>query len=314
MNTVALRYALEVNRTHSITKAAQNLYMGQPNLSRAIRELEKDLGITLFERTTKGVAPTEKGRLFLEKAETILSQLDELEKQYRFDAADSVHLSVAFPRVTYASYAFTRFLNTLDAPHTMNIHFKEEAPMDAVQDVLRRDTDFAIVRYQEPYYGFFRNLVEETNLVVEPLLDFRQLALLSLSHPLSSQKEVRLEDLIPYTEIVHGDYQVPAFTLADFPSSTPPTADHARKIYVYDRGSQLDLLNRMEGTYMWVSPMPPEVLEESGMVTIPCPDFDIISHDVIIYLKSKKPSELAQQCIQYMKAFCQKLPLYSLNP
>ena len=109
MNTVALRYALEVNRTHSITKAAQNLYMGQPNLSRAIRELEKDLGITLFERTTKGVAPTEKGRIFLEKAETILSQLDELEKQYRFDAADSVHLSVAFPRVTYASYAFTRF-------------------------------------------------------------------------------------------------------------------------------------------------------------------------------------------------------------
>ena len=124
MNTVALRYALEVNRTHSITKAAQNLYMGQPNLSRAIRELEKDLGITLFERTTKGVAPTEKGRLFLEKAETILSQLDELEKQYRFDAADSVHLSVAVPRVTYASYAFTRFLNTLDSPHTMNIHFK----------------------------------------------------------------------------------------------------------------------------------------------------------------------------------------------
>ena len=57
MNTLSLRYALEVNRTRSITKAAQNLYMGQPNLSRAIRDLEKDLGIVIFERTTKGVTP-----------------------------------------------------------------------------------------------------------------------------------------------------------------------------------------------------------------------------------------------------------------
>lgn len=67
MNTLSLRYALEVNRTRSITRAAQNLYMGQPNLSRAIRDLEKDLGIVIFERTTKGVTPTEKGRIFLER-------------------------------------------------------------------------------------------------------------------------------------------------------------------------------------------------------------------------------------------------------
>ena len=54
MNTLSLRYALEVNRTRSITKAAQNLYMGQPNLSTQ-RSTVKDLGIVIFERTTKGV-------------------------------------------------------------------------------------------------------------------------------------------------------------------------------------------------------------------------------------------------------------------
>ena len=61
MNTTALRYVVEVNRVRSITKAAQNLYMGQPNLSRAIKDLESELGITIFKRTAKGVTPTPRG-------------------------------------------------------------------------------------------------------------------------------------------------------------------------------------------------------------------------------------------------------------
>lgn len=64
MNTTALRYAVEVNRVRSISKAAQNLYMSQPNLSRAIKDLEAELGITIFKRTAKGVTPTPVGRNF----------------------------------------------------------------------------------------------------------------------------------------------------------------------------------------------------------------------------------------------------------
>ena len=61
MNTQYLRYAVEVEKTGSITRAAQNLYMGQPNLSKAIRQLEQDIGITIFNRTAKGVEVTRKG-------------------------------------------------------------------------------------------------------------------------------------------------------------------------------------------------------------------------------------------------------------
>lgn len=53
MNLQHLKYVVEVEKTGSITQAAQNLYMGQPNLSKAIRELEKNLGIVLFKRTSK---------------------------------------------------------------------------------------------------------------------------------------------------------------------------------------------------------------------------------------------------------------------
>ena len=64
-NLLQLKYAVEVEKTGSISKAAENLYMNQPNLSKSIRELEDDIGIAIFDRTAKGVVPTEKGREFL---------------------------------------------------------------------------------------------------------------------------------------------------------------------------------------------------------------------------------------------------------
>ena len=79
MNTQHMKYVVEVEKTGSITKAAHNLYMGQPNLSKAIKELENELGIAIFRRTAKGVEPTRKGAEFLTYAKTILAQIDELE-------------------------------------------------------------------------------------------------------------------------------------------------------------------------------------------------------------------------------------------
>ena len=63
MNLTHLKYAVEVEKTGSITRAADNLFMGQPNLSKAIKELEQQVGIAIFRRTSRGVAPTRKGCL-----------------------------------------------------------------------------------------------------------------------------------------------------------------------------------------------------------------------------------------------------------
>lgn len=82
MNLTQLRYALEVQRAGSISKAAENLYMGQPNLSKAIKELETSLGIRLFKRAAAGVTPTPEGRAFLEKAKALLEQFSLLESAY----------------------------------------------------------------------------------------------------------------------------------------------------------------------------------------------------------------------------------------
>ena len=79
MNIMHLKYAIEISKTGSINKAAENLYMAQPNLSRAIKELEASLGITVFDRTPKGMIPTPDGEKLLQYAKKILSEVDELE-------------------------------------------------------------------------------------------------------------------------------------------------------------------------------------------------------------------------------------------
>ncbi|MDE7281297.1 MAG: LysR family transcriptional regulator [Ruminiclostridium sp.] len=82
MNLSHLRYIAEVAKTGSITKAAQNLYMGQPNLSKAIREMEKYMGTAIFKRTSKGVEPTEKGKEIVERARALLKSADDFERDF----------------------------------------------------------------------------------------------------------------------------------------------------------------------------------------------------------------------------------------
>ena len=82
MNILYLKYAVEVAKTKSISRAAENLYMGQPNLSRAIKELEESLGITIFARSPQGVKTTPEGEEFLSYAKNILRQIDEVEAVY----------------------------------------------------------------------------------------------------------------------------------------------------------------------------------------------------------------------------------------
>lgn len=82
MNLSHLRYIVEVAKTGSITKAGQNLYIGQPNLSKAIREMEKYMGTAIFKRTSKGVVPTEKGNEIIERAKALLKSAEDFESDF----------------------------------------------------------------------------------------------------------------------------------------------------------------------------------------------------------------------------------------
>lgn len=97
MNIAHLKYAVEVEKTASITKAAENLFMGQPNLSRGIKELEETLGVKIFKRTSKGIVPTPQGEEFLGYAKSILAQIEEMESLYKPEKNNKLKFSISVP-------------------------------------------------------------------------------------------------------------------------------------------------------------------------------------------------------------------------
>ena len=103
MNTLYFKYAIEVERSRSITQAAENLFMAQPNLSKAIKELEDTLGYAIFERTPKGVIPTAQGTQFLQHARNIVQQLEQMESIADKGSDLTQRFSLSFPRVSYIS-------------------------------------------------------------------------------------------------------------------------------------------------------------------------------------------------------------------
>jgi len=109
MNLLHLKYAVEIANTLSISQAAKNLFMAQPNLSRAIKELEEKIGITIFDRTTKGITVTPKGEEFIQYARKILLQIDDIEHLFDDDSKNKQHVAISVPRASYICNAFTEF-------------------------------------------------------------------------------------------------------------------------------------------------------------------------------------------------------------
>lgn len=291
MNITYLRYAVEIQKTQSITKAAHNLFMGQPNLSKAIKELEQEIGISLFRRTSRGVVPTQKGEEFLKYASTILSQVDELESLYCKPDREPVRFNVSVPRATYVSVAFAEFAQRFQNEKQLQLSMKETSSLGAVNDVASGDSEIAVVRWQKIYEDYYIHLLRENELHFDVIWEFSLCLLMNEKNPLASLPQVPYHMLDGYTEITQGDFQLPSLAFSKIKKtagfSSPP-----KRISIYDRGSQYDLLQRMTNSYMWVSPIPQEILKQHHLVTRSCPLSDVINKDVIIYPKGKKPGTI----------------------
>ena len=105
MNLLHMKYAVEIAKTNSINKAAETLYVGQSALSRAIKELETNLGVVLFERSAKGMFLTPDGEVFVRYAKSVLKQVEDIEKMFGEGAVGKKKFSVSVPRASYVADA-----------------------------------------------------------------------------------------------------------------------------------------------------------------------------------------------------------------
>ena len=146
MDLIQMRYAVEIAQCGSISKAAKKLYMGQPNLSKALRELEEELGRPLFRRTAQGIEPTRAGEEFLVYARKILSQVESLKALYQPQGQTEVQLSLCVPRASYVASAFCQWAQGHANGH-FRLQYREANASDTIQNVFTGDAQLGIVRY-----------------------------------------------------------------------------------------------------------------------------------------------------------------------
>ena len=299
MNIQYLKYVVEVDKTGSINKAAKNLYMGQPNLSAAIKELEKELGISIFYRSKKGVFATKEGEKFLFHAKKIISQVNELKSLYKPNTSNlPIHFSIAACRATYITIAISNFINNLKNKKGMTVNFNETNSLNVINEVANGNAEIGIIRYQNIHENYFVSLLKSKNLIFEPLWESKLFLTFSENHSLISEKEIKSEMLKKYIEIVQGDMKVPVDKSSNLSNSYQPSP---QSISVYDRGSHVNLLVNVKEAFMWVPILPENILKRNKLVQRECADLKIITKDILIYSLEREQSIYIKNFISSLK-------------
>lgn len=295
MNILHMKYAIEVARVGSLNKAAETLLVAAPNISRSIKELEANLEITIFDRTAKGVTLTPEGEEFIGYAKGILNQIEHIENMYKDTSVKKQKFSISVPRACYISSAFAEFskLLTHDAAE---IFYKETNSQRAINNIINHDYKLGIVRYAENYDKLFKAMLEEKGLSYEMVSEFSYQLIMSVNNPLAQKENIIFDDLKDYIEIAHADPYVPSLPMAKVVKEELPDNIN-RRIFIFERASQFDLLSQNSSTFMWVSPTPQDVLDKYNLVQKKCPQNKKIYKDVLIYKSGYKLTKLDKKFV-----------------
>jgi DNA-binding transcriptional LysR family regulator len=312
LNTLYLKYAVEVERSGSITRAAENLYMNQPHLSKTIRELEETLGTPIFRRTSKGMLPTKAGSEFLAYAKHILAQVEMIENLASGDRSSKIEFGVTAPRASYISYAFTEYVKTLPPDRALAIDYRESNSARAIENVVEEESDLGIIRFPARYESYFVDFLQERGLDFEVLSRFRHLILMSREHPLAKSDAIDPLRLDDYIEITHGDKGVP---VPAKPKKSSEEGNGRKEIAIYERGSQFELLGRIPSTYMWASPVPEEVLSTFALIQRRCsPPMKDCHKDLLIYRSGYRFTDWDTAFISKLKEVVREIPFFEPEP
>ena len=295
MNLLHMKHALEVAKAGSLSKASEVLLIAAPNISRSIKELEADLGITIFDRTQSGMKLTPEGEEFLEFAKSILGQIDQVENYYKKGHPKKQTFSISVPRASYICEAFAEFSKSL-SKDAAEIFYKETNSQRTINNMLNHDYKLGIVRYAENYDMYFKTMLEEKGFTYELITEFTYKIIMSKDSPLAKLDTISSDDLVDYIEIAHADPYVPSMPISKVVKEEL-SDDINRRIFVFERTSQFELLSRNLETFMWVSPIPKSLLERYDLVQKECSENRKIYKDLLIYKNGYKLSKLDRQFI-----------------
>ncbi len=294
-----LKYALETERAGSITKAAQNLFMAQPNISNALKELEASVGIKIFKRTPHGIKVTPEGKEFLDYVRTIVDQVDSLEMRYTSHGKKTVSLRIGSIRSSNMSHVVTEFINSVPKTSPMKIEFREVNQFMLLNLIEMNELDIGMISFPLQHKPYFTFLMESKNITALPIRQLPIYLLMSAEHPLANVEHIEISMLADYTEVVHGDLDTAETQYSKWMADAGITIPN-RLVVIYDRGSMMDMLSKCQGCYKWTNATHPEMLKTYNLVAKKC-DTNMIICEMVIYSKHRPLSKDQRKLIKRLK-------------
>ncbi len=243
MTIQQLKYIIKIVECGSITEAARQLFISQPSLSAAVREIETEYGIEIFYRTSKGISLSPDGTEFLSYARQIIEQTQLLEQRYTNKKPSKQLCSVSTQHYAFAVNAFVNLISGLEADE-YEFTLRETRTYEIIEDVANFRSEIGILYFSDFNEKVLNKLLKENHLIFTPLFHAIPHVFISCVHPLSNMQEVSLEDLenYPFLAFEQGTYN--SFYFSEEILSTEP---RKKVIHVSDRATLFNLLIGLNG-------------------------------------------------------------------
>ena len=243
MNFIHLNYVMEIAKQGSISKAAKHLYITQPYLSRILKEVERELKLTLFVRTPQGIAVTPQGQEFIERAEAILREFNELQENLTESPRMEQHsFKVTAVRSSIVMEAYLELIREYEEKDELKFTYNESGGMDPLHDIVYHRSDLSIM------YSPSGSLDHEipSHIVYEKICDLQFSIVLSVNHPLLKlNQEISLDMLADYPFVFYEEESLP-FRLTeneDVLMTILKLKDHPKNIIVNSRAAFNNVLS-----------------------------------------------------------------------
>lgn len=297
MTLQQIHYAIVISETGSMNKAAELLYISQPSLTAAVKELEKEIGITVFNRSGKGVSLTADGMEFLTHARQVYQQYETLSEKY---SGGRVKRKFGVSAQHY-SFAVQAFVDTVKEYDTCDYEFavRETNTADVINDVISLKSEIGILYLSSFNRQFIMKILNANQLEFYHLTDCGVYAYLWKGHPLAGREAVSLSELESYPCLTFEQGDKGSFYFAE---EIFGTSEYSRVIKATDRSTMLNLMKGLGG-YTFCSGIICGSLNGEDYAAIPIADNADLMEIGYILRKNIILSDMGKNYIEKLKVF-----------
>ena len=272
MRLEQLLYLEKIVEKGSINEAAKELFLTQPSISNAIKELESEMGVQLLLRNPRGVTLTEEGREFLAYSRQILDQVNLLEEKYKNKQLRKQAFSVSAQHYAFVVHAFVELIHSVDTDE-YSFTLRETETENIFNDLTSFRSELGILYLNSFNKQVMTKLFKEKNLVFTPLFDAKPHVFVSRDNPLTQKKSLTLEDLEDYPYLSYEQGENNSFY---FSEEILSTLVRKMNVQVSDRATIFNLMVGLNG-YTISSGIISSELNDDKIVAIPLEYVDTIT-------------------------------------